>query len=179
MWKRGNNTVTDRPDCTLAGGFSVREKIYAQTSFHLMGITGTVGIALADWPWALPYLFVYAYGILGVIMRHLNCPRCPHLFEHGDCLQLPARWTRMLVVGRKTTPFSWTERALFLTIFTFLPLYPLYWLRTRPILLILFMVGIAAWYLGQWLRFCRRCRVKECPLNRAEGLAASRRNVRP
>jgi hypothetical protein len=168
--------VKDRPNCTLANGFSVREKLYAQTSFHLMGITGTVGIALADWPWALPYLFVYVFGILGVLMRHLTCPRCLHLFEHGDCLQLPARWIRMLVVGRKTTPFARTERALFYAIFTFLPLY---WLRTRPILLILFLVGTAAWYLGQWLRFCRRCRVKECPSNRAEGLAASWGNVRP
>ena len=34
--------------CSLAEGFSLWEKIYAQFSFITMGVIGTVGIALAD-----------------------------------------------------------------------------------------------------------------------------------
>jgi hypothetical protein len=34
--------------CRLSNGFSVREKLYAQLSFFVMGI---VGIAREDWRW--------------------------------------------------------------------------------------------------------------------------------
>jgi hypothetical protein len=131
------------------------------------GITGVVGIALADWRWAPLYALVYLYGVPGVVMRHLVCPRCPHLYEHGDCAQAPASVTRWLVKQRKTGPFSAGERFLLYLIFALLPLYPLYWLRSHTVLLILFVAGSAAWYLGQWLHFCKRCRVSECPFNRA------------
>jgi len=63
-------------DCPLAEGFSTWEKVYAQLSFWLIGVAGTLGILLADWPWVLPYLLIFWYGIPGIIMRHLNCPRC-------------------------------------------------------------------------------------------------------
>ncbi len=68
-----NNNIT----CSLAEGFSLWEKIYAQSSFTAMGIIGTLGIALVDWRWILPYLFIYGYGILGIVMRHLVCPDAP------------------------------------------------------------------------------------------------------
>jgi hypothetical protein len=85
--------------CVLADGFSVWEKTFAQLSFWAMGIAGTVGIVLADWPWVLPYVAVYWYGVPGLVMRHLNCPRCPHLWEYGDCLQAPVALTRWLIKG--------------------------------------------------------------------------------
>ena len=155
----------DPVQCALSNGFSLREKIYAQFSFFAMGIVGMIGIARADWPWLVPYLFVYGYGVPGIVMRHLSCPRCPHLFVYGDCLQFPPAWTKWLVKQRKTTPFSATERRVFYLIFLLIPLYPLYWLRTQPALLFVFVSAAGLWYLGQWLYFCKRCRVEACPFN--------------
>lgn len=154
-------------ECRLSNGFSLWEKVYAQTSFFTMGIVGTVGIVRVDWPWILPYLLVYWYGIPGIIMRHLNCPRCPHLHEFDDCLQAPPRLTKRLVKRRKTTPFSRWESMLFWPIALLIPTYPIYWLRLQPLLLGIFLLAAGFWFGGQLLYFCKRCRVEACPFNRA------------
>lgn len=153
--------------CNLADGFSIREKIYAQSSFVAMGLSGTVGIALVDWRWVPPYLVIYLYGIMGIVMRHLNCPRCPHLHVYDDCLQAPTRLARWLAKERKTTPFSVSEKILFYAIFILIPVFPIYWLLSNPALLGVFLASAAMWYGGQFLYFCRRCRVEQCPFNRA------------
>lgn len=162
--------MKDKPECTLANGFETWEKIYAQVSFIAFGTIGTVGVALVDWRWALAYALIYVYGIMGVVMRHLVCPRCPHLHVYGDCLQAPAALTRWLVREHKTTPLSTSEKVLFYAYFIFVPVFPIYWLLADPILLAAFLVPVAAWYCGQFFRFCRRCRVDQCPFNRAHSM---------
>ena len=158
--------MKNKNECTLANGFNLWEKIWAQFSFIAMGIIGTVGIALVDWRWALIYFFIYLYGILGVVMRHLMCPRCPHLHVYNDCLQAPPKLTLLLVKKRKTTPLSAFEKFLFYTYFFLIPTFPIYWLLSNPIVLGTFLIPASMWYLGQFLYFCRRCRVNECPFNR-------------
>ena len=159
-----------KPDrqCTLANGFETWEKSYAQVSFVAIVVVGTAGVALVDWRWALVYAFVFSYGILGVVMKHLVCPRCPHLYDYGDCLQAPVWLTRRLAGERKTVPMSTVEKTLFFAYFFFVPVFPVYWLLQSPFLLIMFLVAVGAWYGGQFLRFCKRCRVHDCPFNRAK-----------
>ena len=159
--------MAEKEPCKLADGFGPGEKLWAQISFNVMGLAGLAGIGLVDWPWMIPYLVLYAYGIPGVVMRHLTCPRCPHLYLHGDCLQFPPAWTRRLVKKRKDTPFGPVEKALFWAIFILLPTYPLFWLWGQASLLAVFVLSSAAWYAGQIMYFCRRCRVRQCPFNRA------------
>lgn len=158
----------------LTTTFSLREKLWAQVSFLAMGVTGTLAIALAPlgelWIW--PYVALYWYGVPMVIMRHLACPRCAHLYVYDDCLQAPPRLTRFLVKARKDHPFTAAERVLFLAILLGLPLYPLPWLLHRPVWLALFLAAALAWYGGQLLNFCRRCRVQSCPFNRAASTQA-------
>lgn len=153
--------------CTLADAFSFWQKAYAQVTFFTFTIAASIGIARADWPWLIPYALVCWYGVPGIVMRHLSCPRCAHLHRYGDCLQLPARWAAWLVKAPKATPFSRTEWWAFHFIFAFLPLYPIYWLLGQPVLLAVFAASAVLWYLGQWLYFCKRCRVDACPYNRA------------
>ena len=158
------------PKCELAGRFETWEKIYAQVSFLAMGIIATVGVALVDWRWALAYLFFFLYGIMGVVMRHLVCPRCPHLHVYHDCLQAPPALTRWLIRESKSTPFSTLEKLLFYTYFIGVPVLPVYWLLANPLLLVAYLVAVGMWYLGQFFRFCRRCRVEQCPFNRAHSM---------
>ena len=152
--------------CSLAEGFSVWEKAYAQISFFTMGIAGTVGIVVADWPWALPYVAICWYGVAGIVMRHLVCPRCPHLYQYGDCLQAPPKLTRLLIKTRKSYPLTTSEKLLFCTVFALIPIYPVYWLKSNTALLVTFGIGAVLWYSGQFLYFCKRCRVYDCPFNR-------------
>ena len=158
--------MNEKIKCSLAEGFSLWEKIYAQSSFIAMGVLGTIGILLEDWIWVIPYVFIYWYGIPGIIMRHLNCPRCPHLHEFGDCLQAPVFITKWLGQKQKTTPYSPLEKLLFYMIFILIPTYPIYWLLSNKILLFAFLVTAGMWYLGQFLYFCKRCRLYNCPFNR-------------
>jgi MFS family permease len=158
--------MNDNINCSLAEGFSLWEKIYAQFSFIATGVIGTAGILLVDWRWVLPYLLIYVYGILGIVMRHLTCPRCPHLHVYNDCLQFPSKISRWLVKEKKTSPFSTTEKLLFYLIFILIPTYPIYWLTSNRILLIAFLLMVGMWYSGQFLYFCKRCRVYDCPFNR-------------
>ena len=158
--------TSNQSECRYANGFSLWEKLWAQISFFTMLIAGTAGIAREDWYWLAPYLIVGWYGVAGIVMRHMICPRCPHLFVYGDCLQFHPKWTKWLIKERKTTPLSAAEKAMFRMIFLAVPLYPLYWLRSQPVLLAIFMASAIMWYAGQWLYFCKRCRVRECPFNR-------------
>ncbi len=155
------------PRCPLARGFSLPEKLYAQTSFIAMGVLGSVGILLEDPIWIAPYILIYWYGIPGIVMRHLNCPRCPHLHEFGDCLQFPPSLTMALVRRRKVHPFGKLEKGTFYAIFLLIPAYPIFWLLSNGPLLVGFLSMAALWYAGQLLYFCRRCRVFSCPFNRA------------
>ena len=154
----------------LADRFSPWEKIYAQLTFFGMGILGTIGLVIADWIWVFPYLIIYWYGIPGIVQRHLVCPRCPHLYKYNDCLQIHPSITQLLVKERKTNPFSFTERTLFLLIFILIPIYPIYWLLPSPLLLIPFLLSAVMWYSGQLFYFCKRCRVAECPFNRQDNI---------
>ena len=162
--------MEDGPECKLACSFRPWEKFYAQFTFIAMGVLGTVGIALEDWIWTLPYIVICWYGILGIIMRHLNCPRCPHLHEYGDCLQAPVFLTRKLARKRKFHAYSLLERILFYSIFILIPLYPIYWLLSNLALLAPFLVMAVMWYSGQLLYFCKRCRLRDCPFNRVAGV---------
>jgi hypothetical protein len=164
--RKRKGKMNDNINCSLAEGFSLWEKIYAQSSFIAMGVLGTIGIIIEDWIWVFPYIFIYGYGILGVVMRHLVCPRCPHLYEYNDCLQFPPKITMWLVKKRKTTPLSAFEKYLFYMIFILIPTYPIYWLLSNKFLLIAFLITAGMWYLGQFMYFCKRCRVCDCPFNR-------------
>jgi hypothetical protein len=158
--------MNDITECLYAEGFKFWEKLYAQISFNVMAIVGIIGIAIVDWPWAVPYAFLYLYGIPFIVMRHLTCPRCPHLNTHGDCLQFPPNLTKRLIKRGKATPFHPVEKFLFYSIFILLPLYPIYWLLNNQVLVIVFVVAAGVWYVGQLFYFCKHCRVGACPFNR-------------
>jgi hypothetical protein len=151
----------------LACGFSLTEQVYAQVTFHGFWLSGFLGITLQDWKWAVLYSAIVVYGILGIVQRHLTCPRCPHLHEHDACLQLHPRVTRLLIRKRKNVPLSLGERVLFISVFVLITVYPVYWLRNNNLALAGFAIFGSMWYLGQLLYFCKRCRIPSCPFNRA------------
>jgi hypothetical protein len=158
--------------CALATGFSLREKLYAQVTFQVTVLVGIIGIARADPVWVVPYLVLYGYLLPGVVMRHVLCSRCPHLHVYHDCLQFPPSWAKRLVKRRKATPLSVRERWVVAVVMAAFAAYRLFWLRSQPLLLVLFVISALSWYLGQRLSFCRRCRIMSCPLNQVPRASA-------
>lgn len=154
----------------LACGFSLNEQIYAQIAFHGWWISGFLGIVMQNWAWAMLYFLIVTYGILGIVQRHLTCPRCPHLYEYGSCLQLHPKITKLLIKEKKNTPLSLKEKILFLSIFILITIFPIYWLRNNYIALAGFILFGSMWYLGQFLFFCKRCRIPSCPFNRTKNV---------
>ncbi|MCP4215910.1 MAG: hypothetical protein GY765_14750 [bacterium] len=76
--------------------FSLKEKLYAQISFHGGVLTGAYGLFLVSAGLGIAYL-LYAYiGIL-LLMRYTVCPRCPHLRVANDCLQLHPSMTKIII----------------------------------------------------------------------------------
>lgn len=163
--------MTDHNSCKLANGFSIGEKIFAQLTFNLFWITGFIAIWQDNIYGALAYAAIVLFGIFGVVMRHLVCPRCPHLYKFGDCLQAPPALSKWLVKRPTTAPMSQGQKALFVLVFLAITFFPQYWLWGKPFYFALFWVFCGAWYAGQLWRFCKHCRVSSCPLNRAEGTA--------
>jgi hypothetical protein len=152
----------------LACDFSLNEQIYAQISFYGWWISGFIGIVLQNWMWAILYMFIVVYGILGIVQRHLTCPRCPHLYEYGSCVQLHPRITKFLIKERKKFPLSLNEKILFITVFILITVFPIYWLKNDILAFAGFIIFGSMWCTGQFLRFCKRCRIPSCPFNRAK-----------
>lgn len=154
-------------NCHLAEGFSTREKIFAQVTFNAFWITGFIAI----WPetiyGALAYAALVLYGIFGLVVRYLLCPRCPHLYKYGDCLQVPPALTKWLVKRPTNAPMSTAQKVLMVALSVLILMFPQYWLWQKPIYFTVFWVFCGAWFAGQLLYFCRHCRVSSCPFNRA------------
>lgn len=166
-----NNDIKDIEEnhtCNLANGFTFFEKVFAQVTFSAFWIIGFLVIFHQNVYWALAYAVFVAYGVLGIVQRHLVCPRCPHLHQYADCLQLHPKLTKMLVKKPTSRPMNRIEKGLFLIIMLGLFIFPQYWLVKMPMYLVIFWVFGGAWYLSQWFYFCKRCRVKTCPFNRVK-----------
>lgn len=155
----------------LAKGFTIPQKIYAQITFNVFWITGIVAIWQSSVIWALVYFALVVIAIPGLVQRHLVCPRCPHLYQYNDCLQVPAAVTKALVKKPTAMPLGNTEKALFVLAFAVITIFPQYWLWHQPTLLIVFWLSCGGWYAAQLLYFCKRCRVSSCPFCRAEAQA--------
>ncbi len=159
--------MAEHNSCHLANGFTTGEKIFAQVTYNAFWITGVIAIWQDSIFWALAYAVIVAYGIMGLVARHLICPRCPHLYQYDDCLQVPPGLVKKIVKRVKTTPLSKGEKALVMVVMLVNPLFPQYWLWDKPVYLAVFWVFCGAWYAAQVFHFCKHCRVSSCPMNRS------------
>jgi hypothetical protein len=167
--KRSDAIMNDHGACAHVAGFSFWEKAIVRVSYYLAALVGVYGM----WPVAPGLALGYAAFVLGayyLLMRYTVCARCPHLFQAGDCLFVPAPLAKTFIRPRPGRLNAW-EFAILLAAPLGTLLIPLYWLAARPVALAAFVLlnlGCAA-YITR--RICRRkCRVLICPLNRNPAL---------
>lgn len=147
--------MKNNSSCHLAEGFTLPEKIFAQITFNGFWITALVAIWQQSVPGTLVYFALVAYGIVGLVQRRLACPRCPHLYQYGDCLQVPPQLTKLIVKTPTTGPMNQLQRFAFVMVFVVVTLFPQYWLVSKPAYFVVFWVFCGAWYAGQLLYFCK------------------------
>ena len=148
--------------------FSAKEKIVAAIPFNLSILIGAYGLYLTNWVLTAIYLTFAYIGVL-VMMRYTICPRCPHLLEGNDCLNMPASLVKKLIAKNRTGPLNIYEKTLHRTVNYGMLLIPVYWLIPYLYLLIPFLVF---YFIGQatfFFHFCRHCENEVCIQNRNAG----------
>ena len=151
--------------CKSVCGFSKKEKLYAQLSFHGGIIIGTYGLLQHNTVLALAY-FLYSYiGIL-MLMRYTVCPRCPHLHVAGDCLQLSPVLTKRIISSSRKGPLNIYEKILFVSVLYGILIIPIYWVASDLRILIPFLILYGGLLLSLYFYFCKNCRNTVCIQNR-------------
>ena len=146
--------------------FTLWEKFSVQFSFWAGITAATYGLYLSNiyLSIAYPLIVVVAYFLL---MRYTVCPRCPHLLIAGDCLQVPSRLTKIIVSPKRNGPLNRQEKIIFNFAWYGSLLIPIYWLLSKPIFLVVFIIFYGGGVLLRTkLQFCSKCENKICMKNR-------------
>ncbi len=144
--------------CKLS--FSLREKIFAQFTFSIGVIVASYGLFLENTLWGIGYLLYVTISFF-LLMRYTICPRCPHLHVANDCVNLPPSIVKKIISKRKGA-LSIFEKTIFV-----LALYgsfalPIYWIYSKPIILITFLIFYGSHLLGLHTYYCPKCENKSC-----------------
>ena len=155
----------DSKDSKTISQFSLKEKFYAQISFHGGVLTGAYGLSLVSTSLGITYL-LYAYiGIL-LLMRYTVCPRCPHLRVANDCLQLHPSITKIIISPNRKGALNIFEKIFFCMVYYGILLLPIYWIASNTIILVLFLLLYGGLLLTMHLHFCPNCENRICIQNR-------------
>ena len=147
------------------GPFTLWEKFSVQFSFHAGIIAATYGLCLSNIYLGFSYL-LYVLISYFLLMRYTVCPRCPYLLVADDCLQLPTRLTKMIISTKRNGPLNRYEKIIFNLAWYGSLLLPIYWLLSKPILLVAFIIFYGGGVLlCTKLHFCSRCENKICMKN--------------
>jgi hypothetical protein len=148
--------------------FSAKEKIVAAIPFNISILIGAYGLYRTSWVLTAIYLTFCYLGVI-IMMRYTICPRCPHLLEGNDCLNMPAPLVKKLIAKNRTGPLNTIEKTLQRTVKYGILIIPVYWLIPYLYLLIPF---VAFYLIGQAtfsFYFCRHCKNEVCIQNRNAG----------
>lgn len=161
MQKEGKSSI-----CNLS--FTKREKIFAQSTFNAGVIVASYGLFLENKLLGIGYLLYLFFSFL-LMMRYTICPRCPHLNIANDCVNLSPSIVKMIVSNRKG-PFNNLEKILFILALYGVFIFPIYWIASDIIILVLFLLFFGGHLLGLHLHYCPNCQNKSCIQNSNKNL---------
>ena len=152
------------------GKFTLIEQLWMQISFQGIWILGAIAIWQANHYISLAYVAFVSIGILFFIMHTWLCPNCPHIKEHGSCVQLPPIMTKQLIKDRPSKDMKLYEKIGFFIVLYGVFLIPLYWVIKLPIITVFYVVFGLMHYPAYFIWFCRKCMNKSCPqfMNKAD-----------
>lgn len=149
--------------------FSMAERTLMQLGLYGLLAIGFHGIHRIDPAWAWGYLAYAVVGFFGGVLS-IICSRCPYPYGLKTCLFLPVRVVPALYAQRRTPIETW-QKVVVTVFFLSLPVLPLPWLIVHPPLLAGFLALVVPVFGTVLLYYCKRCRNRRCPFNRAQGEA--------
>ena len=156
----------DKKNSNSISKFTFWEKFSVQFS-AVAGITAaTYGLCLSNINIGIVYL-LYVLISYFLLMRYTVCPRCPYLLVADDCLQLPTQLTKIIISNKRNGPLNRYEKIIFNNAWYGSLLIPIYWLLSKPIILVAFLIFYGGGViLITKLHFCPKCEHKFCMKNR-------------
>jgi len=127
------------------------------------GIYNVSGRSLVLWLFLIAAFFV-------IIEIRVMCSHCPHYAEPGASLKCWANYGIIKVFTYRPGPMSLLEKSIFLSGFTTIWGYPIFFLfiSSQWFLLIVYLLTVMAFFTTLKLFLCSRCTNFACPLNGVE-----------
>jgi hypothetical protein len=156
----------DKKNSNSFDSFTLWEKFSVQFSLFTGIAVAAYGLCLSNINLGIAYL-LYVFITYFLLMRYTVCPRCPHLLIADDCLQLPTRLTKIIISTKRNGPLNRFEKIIFNLAWYGSLLIPIYWLLSKPIILVAFIILYGGGgLLHTKFRFCSKCANKICMKNR-------------
>lgn len=147
--------------------FTFREKIFCQFTFNAGVLVAAYGLFLNAYWLGLVYL-LYSYIGIFLLLRYTICPRCPHLFKANDCVNLSAPVMKMIVSSKRKGPLNRYEKIIFVLVLYGVFILPIYWIASKSIILITFLILYGSHLLALHVHFCPNCSNKICMQNKSK-----------
>lgn len=129
-------------------------------------LLGGYGIYHASGWWLLPWL-VIVFGYFGLVEIRVMCSHCPHYAEQGKSLKCWANYGSPKLWKYRPGPMSFWEKVIFFIGLALIWGYPLFFLiyDFQWLLLIVYLVTAASFFLTLRMFLCSQCMNFACPLN--------------
>ncbi|MBU0985844.1 MAG: hypothetical protein KKH68_01215 [Proteobacteria bacterium] len=127
-------------------------------------ITAIIAILKNSVGWTIVFI-VLAVGTTALILR-FYCTRCPHYTREGKILKCIFFWGVPKFFNKRPGALNVVDKAVTFSATAVLLIFPLYWLRTDPGLLIVYLLSLIGFGAAIYRNECNRCIYFECPTNR-------------
>lgn len=129
-------------------------------------LLGGAGIYNASERSLVLWIFMSAAFFL-IIENRVMCSHCPHYAEPGASLKCWANYGIIKIFKYRPGPMSLLEKTIFLSGFTIVWGYPIFFLliSSQWFLLIVYVLTVIAFFITLKLFLCSRCMNFACPLN--------------
>jgi hypothetical protein len=148
----------------LISKFTLKEKVFAQLTYNSGVLVAAYGLYLSHPGLGLGYLIGAYLGIF-LLVRYTICPRCPHLHAANDCVNLSASIMKKIVSTRRRGPLNTFEKNLFAGVLYGTFIFPIFWLSSKPMLMLAFVILYGGHLLSLKMHFCKHCGNKSCIQN--------------
>jgi len=127
-------------------------------------ITAFIAILKYSVWWSIAFVGLAA-GITALILR-FYCTHCPHYIREGKYLKCIFFWGLPKFFNKRPGTLPVVDKVITFSATALLLIFPLYWLRMAPGLLIVYALSLAGFGAAIYRNECERCIYFDCPANR-------------
>ena len=127
-------------------------------------ITAFIAILKSSLIWAMIYILVFLTQFLIVEYRFF-CTHCPHYCQDGYTTKCLFIWGVPKYFKARQYPLTIFDKFMIILGFLIIILFPIYWLFSQPLLLVIYLLSWTVFGLTLKRYECNRCIYFHCPAN--------------